>query len=258
MILQILLVLQNVLSKIVMPCKKIIINEEQLKTIIKEVQQREMLEEALKMGDIKSAILKGLGYGMTTAAIIGYLIAGNYLSNQNEIQMAKQYAIDKEQEMRMYDEVRKSWDWQLAANDVHATVYNAEPKQCNADCGRTASMFRLNLNDVGSHRIIAMERTFMTSLGLNYGDIVRLEGVGEYDGVWQIQDTMNKRFAGQKKIDLLVPKSDGLNQWRNVKLYVLSNRDKVNSYKREMAPQLDKQSFAAQNKMIKNKQYRAK
>lgn len=238
--------------------KKLIINEQQLKVIIKEIQQREMLEEALKMGDIKSTITKALGYGMTTAAIIGYLVAGNYLSNQNEIQMAKQYAEEKEQEMKMYSEVLKSWDWRLAANDVHATVYNAEPRQCNADCGRTASMFRLNLNDVGSHRIIAMERTFMASLGLNYGDVVRLEGVGEYDGVWQIQDTMNKRFAGQKKIDLLVPKSDGLNQWRNVKLYVLSNKDKANKYKQEMAPQLDKQSFAKQNRLIKNKQYRVK
>lgn len=241
-----------------MSCKKIIINEEQLKYIIKESQQREMLEEALKMGNIKTAIDKALGYGMASAAIIGYLVAGNYLSNQHEIQMAKQYVEEKEQQMRMYDQVRDSWSWQLAAKDVHATVYNAEPRQCNTDCGRTASMFRLNLNDVASHRIIAMERTFMASLGLNYGDVVKLEGVGEYDGVWQIQDTMNKRFAGQKKIDLLVPKSDGLNQWKNVKLYILQNPAEAEKYKQEMAPQLDKQSFAKQNKLIKSKQYRAR
>ena len=238
--------------------KKVIISEQQLRYIMKEIHEREIMEEAIQMGDIKSIINKALGYGLASAAIIGYLIAGNYLTNQAEIQKAQQYIAEKEQEMQMYAEVQKSWDWRLAANDVHATVYNAEPSQCNADCGRTASMFRLNLNNVLSHRIIAMERTFMASLGLKYGDIVLLEGVGEYDGVWQIQDTMNKRFAGQKKIDLLVPKSDGLNQWKGVKLYILNNPEKAESYKQNMAPQLDKKSFARQNQLIKNKQYRAK
>ena len=114
-------------------------------------------------------------------------------------------------------------DWVLADNRTVATVYNAVPEQCNADFGHTASMFRLNLNNVLSQRIIAMERTFMQSLGLKYGDVVYLEGVGKYDGVWQIQDTMNKRFAGQKKIDILVPNNIKTGLWKNVKIYKLKN-----------------------------------
>ena len=104
------------------------------------------------------------------------------------------------------------------------TVYNAIPEQCNADFGHTASMFRLNLNDVLSQRVIAMERTFMSRLGLKYGDVVYLEGVGEYDGVWQIQDTMNKKYAGQRKIDILVPNHIKGGLWKNVKIYTLKDK----------------------------------
>ena len=95
--------------------------------------------------------------------------------------------------------------WSEVSNDALATVYNAVPSQCNNDVLHTASMFKLNLGDVLSQRVIAMERTFMKELGLKYGDVVYVEGTGKWDGPWQIQDTMNKRFAGMHKIDILVP-----------------------------------------------------
>ena len=101
-------------------------------------------------------------------------------------------------------------------------------------------MFRLNLNDVLSHRIIAMERTFMKELGLAYGDVVKIEGTGKWDGVWQIQDTMNKRFAGQHKIDILVPNNIKLGQWNNIKLYVLKDKSLTSNYRSQMAPQIKK------------------
>lgn len=121
-------------------------------------------------------------------------------------------------------------DWILVADNVEATVYNATPEQCDDTPIYTASMFKLNLSDVLSHRIIAMERTFMKELGLVYGDVVKIEGTGQWDGIWQIQDTMNKRFAGKKKIDFLVPNEIKLGKWQNVKLFCLSNKEKTNIY----------------------------
>ncbi len=121
-------------------------------------------------------------------------------------------------------------DWILVADDVEATVYNAVPEQCDDNPIYTASMFKLDLSDVLSHRIIAMERTFMKELGLVYGDVVKIEGTGQWDGVWQIQDTMNKRFAGRKKIDFLVPNEIKLGKWQNIKLFCLSNKEKTNIY----------------------------
>jgi hypothetical protein len=125
----------------------------------------------------------------------------------------------------------------IPAENVEATVYNAVPEQCDEDPLYTASMFRLNLDDVYSHKIIAMEKTFMKSLGLKYGDVVKVEGTGKWDGVWQIQDTMNPRFAGQKKIDFLVPEDIKTGKWNTVKLYSLTDKENTDIYKNNMAPQ---------------------
>jgi hypothetical protein len=62
---------------------------------------------------------------------------------------------------------------------------------------------------------------------------------------------MNKRFAGQHKIDILVPKSDGLGKWENVKVYKLRNKDEKENFKSSMAPQLSKKQALAQLAKIK-------
>ena len=129
-------------------------------------------------------------------------------------------------------------EWSLVCENVVATVYNAVPGQCDETPSTTASMFRLDLNNVYSHRIIAMERTFMKVLGLKYGDVVKIEGTEKWDGVWQVQDTMNKKYAGQKKIDFLVPSNIKTGKWSNVKLYVLNDKTKTTYYKNNMAPQV--------------------
>lgn len=109
--------------------------------------------------------------------------------------------------------------WDLLADDVTATVYNAVPEQCNADFMHTASMFLIDTADVLSHRIIAMERTMMAEYGVRYGDVVRIEGTDVWDGEWQVQDTMNRRFAGSHKIDILVPRNIRHGKWQNVKVF---------------------------------------
>ncbi len=133
-------------------------------------------------------------------------------------------------------------DWKEVCNDAIITVYNAEAGQCNKDFQHTASMFKLNLNDVGSHKIVAMERTFMKSLGLKYGDVIKIEGTykGLQDGVYQIQDTMNKRFAGQHKIDILVPSNiryGGTLPNEFAKVYILKDEGNSQKYLDLMAPQ---------------------
>lgn len=109
--------------------------------------------------------------------------------------------------------------WQLISETTTATVYNAVPSQCNKDCLHTASMYTIIPEKIAEQRILAMERTMMHSFGIAYGDSVLVEGAGRYDGIWQVQDTMNKRFAGQHKIDFLVPNHIRHGKWRNVKVY---------------------------------------
>ena len=119
----------------------------------------------------------------------------------------------------------KFGNWKLVSDDTIATVYNAVPSQCNTDIVHTASMFKLNLGNVLSQRVIAMERTFMKELGLKYGDVVYVEGTEKWDGPWQIQDTMNKRFAGMHKIDILVPRNIRTGKWSGVKISVPADQE---------------------------------
>lgn len=133
-------------------------------------------------------------------------------------------------------------EWKMIADDVTVTVYNAVPSQCNADVLHTASMFKLDLNNPASHKIIAMERTMMSEFGLKYGDIVKIEGThnGVQDGVYQIQDTMNKRFAGQHKIDVLVSNdihTGGTLKGAPAKVYVLNDKKNADTYRLDMAPE---------------------
>lgn len=107
----------------------------------------------------------------------------------------------------------------LLADDVTATVYNAVESQCNSDPTRTASMFLLEKDKISSYRIIAMERTMMKEYGLAFGDRVIIEGAGAYDGTWQIQDLLSKRFKGQHRIDFLVPDNVKTGKWNNIRIY---------------------------------------
>jgi hypothetical protein len=228
--------------------RKIYLTEEQLARLLLMNNQslNEGVKDFLKGGNLKERIKFLLKKGVAIAVIVSALVQAHNLGF-NEAN-----GVVGEIEEQLSNSLKQEDKWELIADDVIATVYNAEPKQCNNDVTHTASMFRLNLSDVLSHKIIAMERTMMKEFGLKYGDVVKIEGTGKWDGEWQIQDTMNKRFAGQHKIDILIPKSEGLGKWNNVKVYKLNNPEEKDNIKSEMAPQLSKKQAQAQIERIKN------
>ncbi len=214
--------------------KQIILTESQFNTLVESQIIIESLFGFNSIDDIKRLVKKMIIGGMSIAAIT--TMVNNYCDERNVPERAKQEVLTVINELPK----SKNSDWILVDDKTIATVYNAVPSQCNNDCGNTASMFRLNLNDVLSHRIIAMERTFMKKLGLKYGDVVKIEGTNKWDGVWQIQDTMNKRFAGQHKIDILVPNDIKYGKWDNVKIYALKDKSLTDKYRSNMASQIKK------------------
>lgn len=209
-------------------------------------EQHLLVEASLKnvknFDDLVEAIKKLARRGLLTITLLTG-IASYYNLNDNEVETLKNI-MDRMEFAKQERETANPW--KLECGDVTATVYNAVPSQCNADCGRTATMFRLDIDDVYSHRIIAIERTMMDRYDIKMGDVVYLEGVGIYDGVWQVQDKMNKRFAGQNKIDLLVDGDVKYGLWKNVKLYVLKDKSRSDEFKSKLAPQLSKTAFNAQ------------
>jgi len=116
-----------------------------------------------------------------------------------------------------------SEEWTIITESATATVYHACRRQCNRDYLHTASNYRIVPSKIAQQRILAMERTMMSKYGIKYGDVILLEGTDGYDGLWQVQDTMNERFAGQEKIDLLVPKTVRFGKWENVRVSVPGN-----------------------------------
>lgn len=101
---------------------------------------------------------------------------------------------------------------------VTSTCYNATKEQCNADFQHTASMFRLNLDNPYSHRILAVSRDLETK-GFILGSTVLVTGAGKYNGVWTIRDRTNKRW--KERIDFLVNIEMPVGKWNNVKICVL-------------------------------------
>jgi hypothetical protein len=86
------------------------------------------------------------------------------------------------------------------------TIYNPSSKQCDGDPLVTASNRRINLAELqtGTIRWMALSRDMLKRWGgqLHYGDTVELHaGDKSIDGIWIIQDTMNRRF--KKRGDLL-------------------------------------------------------
>lgn len=228
---------------------KVILTESQIRTLVEnQILMESMFKNVRNFSDLLK-IVKNLAFkGVLTASLITNICLYYQLNDaqKEQIQAVAEEATEVVDGATSSEEDNSPW--QLACGGAIATVYNAVAGQCNPDYGRTASMFRLNIKNPESHRIIAIERTMMDRYGLKMGDVVYLEGVGEYDGVWQVQDKMNKRFAGMDKIDLLVNGDTKTGKWNNVKIYTLKDKSLTSQYKSELAPQLSKDAFNAQFK----------
>lgn len=205
-----------------MESKKIYLTEAQFNALM----EQQILNESFK------SVLQKVAVGAISVSMALSMIAGlEKLSDAQKEQMESEVV-----------NAAPAEEWKMIADDVVVTVYNAVPAQCNADVRHTASMFKLDLKNPEAHKIIAMERTMMSEFGLKYGDIVKIEGTynGLQDGVYQIQDTMNKRFAGQHKVDVLVSnnvKYGGTLKNSPAKVYVLNDKSNEATYRMDMAPQ---------------------
>ncbi|QDP52659.1 MAG: hypothetical protein GOVbin3171_20 [Prokaryotic dsDNA virus sp.] len=105
---------------------------------------------------------------------------------------------------------------------VTATIYHADPKQCNADYLTTASLKKINSQSPGSHRWIAVSRD-LEKHGFVFGAKVCVEGAGNMDGEWTVEDRMNKRWV--KRIDFLVDYEIKGGKWSNVKIRLIDELD---------------------------------
>ena len=100
---------------------------------------------------------------------------------------------------------------------VTATIYHAVPGQTDDTPFITASNKVIDKDNHGGHRWIAVSRD-LEPLGYTFGTVVCVQGAGSMDGLWTVQDRMNKRWT--KRIDFLVDQSLKGGKWNNITLSI--------------------------------------
>lgn len=83
---------------------------------------------------------------------------------------------------------------------VTVTTYSPTKGQTDDTPNITASGFRIDLQNPDKHRIIAVSRDLKKYL--KFGEKVIITNAGKYNGIWQVEDVMNRRW--KNKIDLLI------------------------------------------------------
>jgi len=97
---------------------------------------------------------------------------------------------------------------------VTLTTYSPTSQECDSTPHITASGFKINLKNPKKHRIIAISRDLLKKLP--FGTLVKVTGAGKLNGVYVVEDKMNKRY--KNRIDLLIGEDDKQTTIKNVKI----------------------------------------
>jgi 3D (Asp-Asp-Asp) domain-containing protein len=100
---------------------------------------------------------------------------------------------------------------------VTVTTYTIDPRQTDDTPTITASGFNVGWKNPKKHRVIAVSRDLKKRF--KFGSYVKLEGCGKYDGVYRVEDLMNKRF--KKRIDILINPNDKHTMFAQAKIIAL-------------------------------------
>ena len=91
----------------------------------------------------------------------------------------------------------------LEGMNVTVTMYHPVRLQTDSTPNILADGTRIRVHKASEYRFIAVSRNLLKRWGgwLDYGDFIVLTGTDGKDGVYQVKDTMNKRFVN--RIDIL-------------------------------------------------------
>ena len=107
---------------------------------------------------------------------------------------------------------------------VTATIYHATPEQTDSTPHITASNKIIDLGNPQKHRWIAVSRD-LEAKGLVFGVKVKVTGAGDLDGIWTVQDRMNRRWLS--RIDFLVNEDMTGGKWENVRVEILNDDNRL-------------------------------
>ena len=100
----------------------------------------------------------------------------------------------------------------LEGLDVVVTMYHPTKGQTDSTPDILADGTKITIHKASEYRYVAVSRNLLKRWcgWVDYGDFIVLKGTDGKDGVYQVKDTMNKRFVN--RIDIL--ESPGVKQYR--------------------------------------------
>ena len=93
--------------------------------------------------------------------------------------------------------------YRLDGLDVVVTMYHPVKHQTDGTPDILADGTKIRIHKASEYKYVAVSRNLLKRWGgwLDYGDFIVLSGTGGKDGVYQVKDTMNRRFVN--RIDIL-------------------------------------------------------
>ena len=115
-------------------------------------------------------------------------------------------SLKRTQELTIRNEKLESLisEYKLEGMEVTVTMYHPVTRQTDSTPNILADGTRIRVHKASEYRFIAVSRNLLKRHGgfLDYGDFIILKGTNQKkDGVYQVRDTMNKRFVN--RIDIL-------------------------------------------------------
>ncbi len=107
---------------------------------------------------------------------------------------------------------KKLYEYETEGINVSVTMYQPLRYQTDSTPNILADGTRIKTEQASNYKFIAVSRNLLKRWGgwLEYGDFILLKGTDDKDGVYQVRDTMNKRFVN--RVDIL--ESPGVKQYK--------------------------------------------
>ena len=141
----------------------------------------------------------------TTLAFILFTVFINGFVSINMLEKNKKYytslmEIIKKENKELADQLT---ELRSEGMPVTVTMYQPIRGQTDSTPNILADGTRIRVREASNYKFIAVSRNLLRRWGgfLDYGDWILLRGTSHKDGVYQVRDTMNKRFVN--RIDIL-------------------------------------------------------
>ena len=111
--------------------------------------------------------------------------------------------------------------------EVDVTMYQPLYPQTDKTPNITADGTRIRISKASEYKFVALSRNLLKRWGgpFDYGDFILLKGAEDKDGVYQVRDTMNKKWVNV--VDILESKHVEPYKYMNAHIFKLPWVDKV-------------------------------